>query len=56
MMFFEVLKDCDFRISQKILNEKIITNEIEVKENGEKPIFKEIEVGRVLVWNLYEIN
>jgi len=50
---FDVLKEQSFKHSQKILTETIQT----VKGNklrGILPEYEEKEIGRILVWNLYE--
>ncbi|MBO6183629.1 hypothetical protein AB670_02572 [Chryseobacterium sp. MOF25P] len=48
---FEVLTDLGFKHSQKIIYEK---NVIKKATKWEEEISEEIEVGRILVWNLYE--
>lgn len=50
---FDVLKELGFKNSQKIITEKVCTFEGN-KAKGIKPEFEDIEVARVLVWNLYE--
>ncbi|WP_313373781.1 hypothetical protein [Chishuiella sp.] len=50
---FDVLKECGFPLVQKIIYEKVCIVE-EDKEEGIQAEYDEEEVGRVLVWNLYE--
>ncbi|WP_278381013.1 hypothetical protein [Chryseobacterium arthrosphaerae] len=50
---FEVLKNLGFKPSQKIITEKVCTFKGDEKNNI-PPEFEELEVGRILVWNLYE--
>lgn len=48
---FDILKELGFKHSQKILTEKVI---IKKKTQWTEEISEEQEVGRILVWNLYE--
>lgn len=49
---FEVLTEAGFKHSQKIITKKVVIKK-ETKYTDE--ISEEKEIGRVLVWNLYEI-
>lgn len=51
---FDVLKELGFQQVQKILTEKVCIVEANPKK-GIKAEYDEVEIGRVLVWNLYEI-
>lgn len=50
---FDVLKELGFKQSQKIITEKVCTFKGDEKNNI-PPEFEDLEVGRILVWNLYE--
>ena len=50
---FDVLKELGFTTSQKILTKKICIFEGD-KKYKIPPEYEEVEVTRILVWNLYE--
>ena len=50
---YDVMKECGFTISQKILTKKICIFEGDEKKNI-PPEYDHVEAGRILVWNLYE--
>ena len=50
---FDLLTELGYKPSQKILYEKVETKKGN-KNLGIEPEFKEIETGRILIWNLYE--
>jgi hypothetical protein len=50
---YDVMKECSFTISQKILSKKVCIFEGDEKKNI-PPEYDHIETGRILVWNLYE--
>lgn len=50
---FDILTELGYKKSQKILTEKVQTKK-GIKNLGVEPEFTEKEVGRILVWNLYE--
>lgn len=50
---FDVLSECGFRQTQKIITERVCIVE-EDKKKGIVAEYDEVEVGRILVWNLYE--
>lgn len=52
---FDVLKECGFVISQKILTEKVCIYEGD-GTNDYPAEYDHVETGRILVWNLYEIK
>lgn len=51
---YDVLLELGFQQKQKILFDKVQISEGNPKK-GIKPEFEDVEVGRVLVWHLYEI-
>lgn len=50
---FEILTELGFRQAQKVLKEKVCIVE-EDKKKGIRAEYDEVEVGRVLVWNLFD--
>lgn len=50
---YDVLKECGFQISQKILTEKVCIYEGDGTKDDPAE-YDNVETGRILVWNLYE--
>ncbi|MDR7695372.1 hypothetical protein D1000_07085 [Riemerella anatipestifer] len=51
---FEVMKDCSFEIEHKILTKEVCIYEGD-EEKGIPAEYDKVEVGRVLLWGLYEL-
>ncbi|WP_418124217.1 hypothetical protein ACNFU2_06405 [Chryseobacterium sp. PTM-20240506] len=50
---FDVLTEMEYKKSQKILTKQVQTKKGN-KNLGIEPEFKDVEIGRILVWDLYD--